>query len=176
VVSLFVEFCVFHRSLVAMYLAEPSTRLVPDFVMTFTTAPTARPCSAETPDVKIATSSMPSKLRFDPNVPVVGSVVLTPSNMKRLLLVSAPCALTLPTPTTPGARPISVWKVRPTGSFWNSSARTRVCTATFVLSTIGVSPTTVTSTSCVAIFSVTGTLVVFSFSTELPVRTLVSKP
>jgi hypothetical protein len=33
---------------------------------------------------------------FAPNVPVVGSVVFTPSNMKRLLLASAPCEMTLP--------------------------------------------------------------------------------
>ena len=85
-----------------MYLAEPSKRFVPDLVMTLTIAPCARPYSAEAPEVYTDTSWIASKFRFVPNVPVVGSVVSTASMMNRLLLVSAPSALTLPVPTTPG--------------------------------------------------------------------------
>ena len=44
------------------------------------------------------TSWIASKFRLVPNVPVVGSVVSTASMMNRLLLVSAPSALTLPVP------------------------------------------------------------------------------
>ncbi|MNC90079.1 hypothetical protein D3C83_61270 [compost metagenome] len=61
------------------------------------------------PAVRTITSAIASKFMLLPNVPVTVSVVFTPSAMNWLLAVSAPCALTLPVPTTPAAWPISVW-------------------------------------------------------------------
>ena len=68
---------------------------VPDFVMTLTRAPWARPYSAEIAAFDTTTSWTVSKLMLAPNVPVVGSVVSTPSKRYRLA-ASAPWELALP--------------------------------------------------------------------------------
>ena len=98
----------------AMYLADPSKRLVPALVITLTIAPWARPYSTDVAEVEIETSWMASKFRLVPNVPVVGSVVSTESTTNRLPPWGEPRALTLllpvtMPPTTPGVIATSVW-------------------------------------------------------------------
>ncbi len=72
-------FCEFQSSLVTRARADPWNVFVPDLVMTLTTAPCARPYSAEIAELETTTSWMASKLLLAPKVPVVGSVVSTPS-------------------------------------------------------------------------------------------------
>jgi len=115
VTSLCVVFCSFHWSFVPSTFSEPWKSFVPDFVMTFTIAPVARPYSAPAPDVMTLTSWMASKLRFEPNVPVVVSVLSTPSNRYTFEDSLAPWTRGLPElplpglSMTPGANVMSVW-------------------------------------------------------------------
>ena len=76
---LVVVFWAFQLSFVMITLPEPANVFVPDLVMTLMTPPAARPYSAPTPDVMTETSWIASKFRLPPKVPVVGSVVSTPS-------------------------------------------------------------------------------------------------
>ena len=102
----------FQLSLVTSTRPEPWKVLVPDFVITLKTPPWTRPYSAEMFALLTTTSSIVSKLLFAPKVPVVGSVVSTPSKRKTLPESGAPRALGLPSPSMsfwPGAKSITFW-------------------------------------------------------------------
>ena len=105
-------FCEFQESLVTSARAVPWKMLVPVFVTTLTTAPWKRPYSAETAALETTISWIVSKLLLAPNVPVVGSVVSTPSKRKTLPESGAPRALGLPSPSMsfwPGAKSTTFW-------------------------------------------------------------------
>ena len=102
----------FHASLVTSARPVPWKMFVPDFVMTLTTAPWTRPYSAEMFEFETTTSWIVSKLLFAPKVPVVGSVVSTPSKRKTFAESGAPTAFGLPSPSMsfcPGAKSTTFW-------------------------------------------------------------------
>jgi hypothetical protein len=111
-----------------------------------------------------------SKFRFAPNVPVVGSVVFTPSNMKMLLLERA--VRIDVTGADHAVTPISV--IVPADGELAELFHAHVVSECLILvSTMGVEPVTVVATSTPATFSVTERFVVRSASTMLSVSVVV---
>ena len=105
-------FCAFHESFVTRARALPWNALEPDFVTTLKTPPWKRPYSAETAAFETTTSWIVSKFWLAPNVPVVGSVVSTPSKSQTLPESGAPRAFGLPSPSMsfcPGAKSMTFW-------------------------------------------------------------------